>query len=53
MQVLRGIRAMLSDPNPYDRLLPSIRDQFQNDRELYDKTAAEWTAQYASEQLLS
>ena len=46
-RVLLSISSLLTDPNPEDPLVPEIANQFKNNRELYDKTAREWTQRYA------
>jgi len=47
-KVLLSICSMLSDPNPDDPLEHDIAKLYVNDRELYDKTAREWTARHAT-----
>eukprot|EP00798_Chlamydomonas_sp_ICE-L_P013058 gene13058-3662_t len=46
-KVLLSICSLLNEANPDDPLVGSIAQQFLNDRELHDKTAAEWTKRYA------
>ena len=48
-KVLLSICSLLSDPNPNDPLVPDIASVFKENRELYDKTASEWTQTYASD----
>jgi ubiquitin-protein ligase len=47
-KVLLSISSLLTDPNPNDPLVPSVANQYINDREAYNKTAREWTLNYAS-----
>ena len=47
-KVLLSICSLLSDPNPNDPLVPEIANIYTNNRELYIKTAKEWTLNYAS-----
>ncbi len=46
-KVLLSICSLLSDPNPDDPLVPEISELYKNNRELYNKTAREWTDKYA------
>ncbi|KAG2443119.1 hypothetical protein HYH02_009532 [Chlamydomonas schloesseri] len=46
-KVLLSICSLLTDCNPKDPLVGSIAKQYLEDRELHDKTAAEWTKRYA------
>jgi ubiquitin-conjugating enzyme E2 D/E len=48
-KVLLSISSLLTDPNPSDPLVPAVANQYINDREVYNKTAREWTLQYASQ----
>ena len=47
-KVLISICSLLDDPNPDDPLVPDIAVQYTNNRVIYDMTAREWTAKYAS-----
>merc|ERR1711967_130778 len=47
-KVLLSISSLLSDPNPDDPLVPDIAHVFKTQREMYNKTAQEWTAKYAT-----
>ncbi len=47
-KILLSICSLLDDPNPDDPLVPDIADQYSNNRVIYDMTAREWTAKYAS-----
>ena len=46
-KVLLSITSMLNDPNPNDPLEIDIAKQFKSNRELYLKTAKNWTLMYA------
>lgn len=46
-KVLLSITSMLNDPNPNDPLEIDIAKQFKSNRELYLKTARNWTLMYA------
>jgi Ubiquitin-conjugating enzyme len=46
-QVLLSVCSLLTDPNPADPLVGSIAQQLLADKEVHDKTAAEWTRRYA------
>ena len=46
-KVLLSLSSLLVDPNPDDPLVGSIATTYKNDRELYNKTAKEWTAKHA------
>mmetsp|Transcript_4965 Transcript_4965/g.5386 ORF Transcript_4965/g.5386 Transcript_4965/m.5386 type:complete len:214 (-) Transcript_4965:175-816(-) len=46
-KVLLSICALLTDPNPDDPLVPYIAKQLKCNKDLHDKTAAEWTKRYA------
>lgn len=45
--LLVSIQSLLTDPNPEDSVEPEIGREYINDREKFDKTAAEWTGKYA------
>jgi ubiquitin-conjugating enzyme E2 D/E len=47
-KVLLSICSLLTDPNPDDPLVPEIAQIFKTNKTQHDKTAAEWTAKYAS-----
>jgi len=47
-KVLLSICSLLTDPNPLDPLVPSIANQYMNDKNEHDKIAREWTKRYAS-----
>ena len=47
-KLLLSICSLLTDPNPSDPLVPSIAEQFVNNREMYNETATVWTQQFAS-----
>ncbi|KAJ2037068.1 hypothetical protein GGI13_004365 [Coemansia sp. RSA 455] len=47
-KVLIALRVLLESPNPQDPLMPDIAEQMSNDLAAFTKTAAEWTAQYAT-----
>ncbi|KAG5492544.1 hypothetical protein JKF63_01122 [Porcisia hertigi] len=46
-KVLLSVCSLLTDPNPDDPLVPDIARQYKSDRAAFNKTAAEWTRQYA------
>lgn len=46
-KILLSICSLLTDANPDDPLVPDIANIYKNNRELFNKTAAEWTAKYA------
>lgn len=46
-KVLLSVCSLLTDPNPDDPLVPDIARQYKTDRAAFNKTAAEWTRQYA------
>jgi ubiquitin-conjugating enzyme E2 D/E len=48
-KILLSICSLLADPNPDDPLVPEIANLIKNNKELYLKTAKEWTAIYAYE----
>ncbi len=47
-KLLLSISSLLSDPNPNDPLEPEIADQYNNNRDAFNKTAKLWTEKYAS-----
>jgi ubiquitin-conjugating enzyme E2 D len=47
-KVLLSVCSLLSDPNPNDPLVSDIANVYNTNRELYDKTAKEWTTIYAT-----
>jgi ubiquitin-conjugating enzyme E2 D/E len=47
-KVLLSISSLLTDPNPNDPLVSDIAKMYLNNRELYNKNAAEWTRKYAN-----
>ncbi|KAG7161413.1 ubiquitin-conjugating enzyme E2-17 kDa-like [Homarus americanus] len=47
-KVLLIICALLTDPNPDDPWRKDIAELYVNDREKYESTAREWTAQFAT-----
>jgi ubiquitin-conjugating enzyme E2 D/E len=47
-KILLSICSLLADPNPNDPLMPEIAKQLKDNPELYNKTAKDWTAIYAS-----
>lgn len=46
-KVLLSLCSLLTDPNPDDPLVPDIAKLYKNDKELFNKTAKEWTTKYA------
>jgi len=46
-KVLLSICSLLTDPNPDDPLVPEIAKLYKNDRSMFNKTAAQWTAAHA------
>ncbi|KAG6844044.1 hypothetical protein H0H87_010304 [Tephrocybe sp. NHM501043] len=46
-KVMLSLSSLLTDPNPKDPLVPSIANQYVRNRKLHDKTARDWTSQYA------
>ncbi|EAN90751.1 putative ubiquitin-conjugating enzyme E2 [Trypanosoma cruzi] len=46
-KVLLSVCSLLTDPNPDDPLVPDIARQYKSDRNAFNKTAMEWTRQYA------
>ncbi|CCW64857.1 unnamed protein product [Phytomonas sp. EM1] len=46
-KVLLSVCSLLTDPNPEDPLVPDIARQYKSDKAAFEKTAAEWTRQYA------
>jgi len=47
-KVLLSVCSMLTDANPNDPLMPDIAHVYRTNRPMFDKTAKEWTQQYAS-----
>lgn len=47
-KILLSICSLLADPNPNDPLVTDIANLLKEDPELYNKTARNWTATYAS-----
>lgn len=47
-KVLLSICSLLNDPNPNDPLMPDIAKQYVDNKELYEKTARNWTVIYAN-----
>ena len=47
-KVLLSISSLLTDPNPNDPLVPSIANQYKQNKEEYDVTARLWTLKYAT-----
>jgi ubiquitin-conjugating enzyme E2 D/E len=45
------IQSLLNEPNADTPLVPEIGRQYKTDRELYDRTAREWTQSFASGQV--
>lgn len=46
-KLLLSIVSLLSDPNPDDPFVPEIGAQYSKDRQLYNKTARQYTEQFA------
>jgi ubiquitin-conjugating enzyme E2 D/E len=46
-KVLLSICSLLTDCNPKDPLVSAIAQEYLNDREKHDKTAADWTRRFA------
>ncbi len=46
-KVLLSISSLLADPNPNDPLSPEVASVYKTNKELYIKTAKEWTKIYA------
>jgi ubiquitin-conjugating enzyme E2 D/E len=46
-KVLLSISSLLADPNPNDPLSPEVATVYKTNKELYIKTAKEWTKIYA------
>ena len=46
-KVLLCISSLLTDPNPDDPLLPDVARVYVKDIKAFEKTAREWTLQYA------
>lgn len=47
-KVLLSISSLLADPNPNDPLSPDVAAIYKSNRDLYNKTAKEWTSIYAN-----
>jgi len=47
-KVLISISSLLNDPNPDDPLAPDVAREYKDNRELFNQTAMNWTAIYAS-----
>ena len=47
-KVLLSISSLLADPNPNDPLSPDVATIYKTNRELYNKTAKEWTKAYGN-----
>merc|ERR1712022_58478 len=47
-KVLLSICSLLTDPNPDDPLVPEIAHLYKTNREMFTKTAKEWTQKYAT-----
>jgi ubiquitin-conjugating enzyme E2 D/E len=47
-KVLLSISSLLADPNPNDPLSPDVANIYKTNRDLYNKTAKEWTKLYAN-----
>jgi len=47
MAVLEMARGLLVEPNPDDAVETSIAEQYKNDKVNFEKTAKQWTKQYA------
>lgn len=47
-KLLLSICSLLTDPNPDDPLVPAIADIYNNNRELFNEKAKNWTQIYAS-----
>ena len=47
-KILLSISSLLTEPNVLDPLVPEIAQQYENNRELYNATAREWTNRFAS-----
>jgi len=46
-EVLKLVRAVMAAPQPEDSVEPAIADQFNNNRQEFDKIAKEWVNKYA------
>lgn len=46
-KLLLSILSLLDDPNPNDPLVPEVANVYKNNRELFNKTARDWTFIYA------
>lgn len=47
VDVLKLVKAILSQPQPDDAVETSIADQYKRDYKTFEQTAKEWTAKYA------
>ena len=47
-KVLLSICSLLTDPNPSDPLCPDIAHEYNTNVQLYNSTARDWTAKYAT-----
>lgn len=48
--VLQNIYYLFATPDPNDSLITDIATQYKNDKKAFEKTAEEWTKQYATGQ---
>jgi ubiquitin-conjugating enzyme E2 D/E len=46
--VVKGLWALLLDPNPHDVMEPSIGSLYLKDRKQYEANVREWVKKYAS-----
>ncbi|KAK7689478.1 hypothetical protein QCA50_007270 [Cerrena zonata] len=46
-KVILSLSSLLTDPNPKDPLVPSIATEYVRNRAQHDRTARQWTQQYA------
>jgi ubiquitin-conjugating enzyme E2 D len=46
-KLLISITSLLSDPNPYDPMVPEIARMYKEDKVKHDRVAKEWTKKYA------
>eukprot|EP00301_Raphidiophrys_heterophryoidea_P015372 c23976_g1_i1.p1 GENE.c23976_g1_i1~~c23976_g1_i1.p1 ORF type:complete len:148 (+),score=19.53 c23976_g1_i1:105-548(+) len=46
-KVLLSICSLLTDPNPDDPLVPDIARMYKTNRDVYERTAKEWTQKHA------
>lgn len=47
-KLVLSIQAFLGSPDTEDAIMPEIASEFARDKELYEKTARDWTRNYAS-----